>query len=414
MKKRGKHTSIIIVSFILLLMTGCNLQLSEDKQLIEPDMGFSIVNMVQSKGECYEYEAYEMNNDKEEYYFEIVILEKEKVIQIIRQEQQEYVSLKPSLERLISEVDINFDGKNDILIHRGNFGTQGASGYTCYLNQGEKFIEFSPFQIIFNPKINKEKKLIQGSNRESAIIYSHDMYEFIEGELIHSHSLILDYEQKIATEKQWKNQEWVVVYEYKDWEKEIYAEDTYWCLLSDKWEYFENTVLNTILSFIEYKEYIKYPTELTIEPTQYALKDLDGDQIPEVFLQHNAMGGDAISNEWYHTAIFAYNSEQGEMKYIKTLFHFGQLAYAKNIIHPDGLLYMQVRPDAFIGLKEYATIYKEQWEPLFVKGYVVEENEITYFIENDEGRIEIEEVYYHDTSILFQEEKLDFVEIYIN
>ncbi len=247
----------MVIGIIIFFLTGCgdienenvgNHMVMEDSQVVEreedtntltkpePDEGFVVVDVVITNGTCYEYHVYEMENEKLEYYFEIVVLENGEELQVIRQEQQEYASLKPSITSLISEVDIDFDGNNDILIHRGNFGTQGAAMYTCYRKEGEQFVEDPAFSEIANPLISRERQLIQGSSRSSMAVYVHDMYEFVQDELVNSYRLTMDFESEIAIEEEFLNQEWVVVNEYTNWEDEIYGEDTYWSILADHWE----------------------------------------------------------------------------------------------------------------------------------------------------------------------------------
>ena len=86
-------------------------------------------------------------------------------------------------------IDVDFDGKNDILVQNGHFGNQGLINYTCYLNRDGEYVLCKSFTEIPNVAVNEKNKVILGCWRNYAVSHSYAMYSFIKDEFVMTHRL---------------------------------------------------------------------------------------------------------------------------------------------------------------------------------------------------------------------------------
>ena len=107
----------------------------------------------------------------------IEIYEGERLIQTIEQPWVTPVYLS-AIEERVWEQDADFDGVEDIVFFDCYTGNQGAALYSCYLLRGSKFVECESFYGIFNPRFDKENKVISSFSRGSAISYSMSYYRY--------------------------------------------------------------------------------------------------------------------------------------------------------------------------------------------------------------------------------------------
>ncbi|WP_349948735.1 hypothetical protein ABFV83_10065 [Lacrimispora sp. BS-2] len=149
-------------------------------------------------------------------------------------------------------IDINFDGIPDILIDNGHFGTQGAVTYTCFFNNKDNYIRCDSFSSIANPAIDIKNKKILSTWRNWAASHSFAMFTLQNNEFIMTDCLteeadrsgddvwIFTIEKLVDGDLQ--KTETFTSNDYSDEEiyDMIYHEDSYWGLLSDKW----NTLYN--------------------------------------------------------------------------------------------------------------------------------------------------------------------------
>lgn len=87
--------------------------------------------------------------------------------------------------------DVNFDGKDDILVNLGQYGNQMIQYYYCLVWDETKnlYRRDESFKQIENPQINKEKQCIFSSSRISAASYSYKRFEFIGGHFVETATL---------------------------------------------------------------------------------------------------------------------------------------------------------------------------------------------------------------------------------
>ncbi|WP_310602117.1 XAC2610-related protein [Anaerosporobacter sp.] len=159
-------------------------------------------------------------------------------------------------------VDVNFDGKQDILIEKGHFGAQGLVTFTCFMNNDGTYEQGGGFGGISNSAIDNENKKVLSVWRNWAASHSWAMYSYEDGEYsmtdcLTEELIYVDGEDGSdeAKEEYWEytiekciDGEMQVVevfsekdYTYEEIEAKIYAEDSYWGLRSDKW----NTLFNS-------------------------------------------------------------------------------------------------------------------------------------------------------------------------
>lgn len=118
--------------------------------------------------------------------------------QKIHMNRDENCSLLPSKNNMVRVEDVNFDGYDDIIIHKGNFGAQGASGYEAYIwdESYKELIHEESFLEIPNHEIDYERKLITGSVRQSSIEHDELVYRFQNGEFVNVATLSMRFEEE--------------------------------------------------------------------------------------------------------------------------------------------------------------------------------------------------------------------------
>lgn len=156
---------------------------------VKVDDGYSLFDAAYLKGTEFEYAAYELRSQtaaetnyddfEEAPYWEVAVVKEGEVITVLRQNYDDYVNLITSVKYLVYELDVNFDGKNDILLHQGQFGAQGAAGYTCYLSTADSFELCHSFPN-FNTAISEIGHTVCTLNRDSAAEHSVEYYSYTE------------------------------------------------------------------------------------------------------------------------------------------------------------------------------------------------------------------------------------------
>ena len=87
--------------------------------------------------------------------------------------------------------DVNFDGKDDILVNLGRYGNQMIQYYDCLIWDETKklYRKDESFKQIENPQIDSKKRCIFSSSRISAASYSYKRFEFIDGHFVETATL---------------------------------------------------------------------------------------------------------------------------------------------------------------------------------------------------------------------------------
>lgn len=105
--------------------------------------------------------------------------------------------------------DVNFDGKDDILVNLGQYGNQMIQYYDCLVWDETKgqYCKDESFRQIENPQINNEKRCVFSSSRISAASYSYKRFEFIDGHFVETAALTQTFRASkrppLFTEKQY-------------------------------------------------------------------------------------------------------------------------------------------------------------------------------------------------------------------
>ena len=114
-----------------------------------------------------------------------------------------------SLNIRIDLQDVNFDGKDDILVNIGQYGNQMIQYYDCLVwdDIKKQYRIDESFKQIENPQINNEKRCVFSSSRISAASYSYKRFEFIDGHFVETASLTQTFraskQSPLFTEKQY-------------------------------------------------------------------------------------------------------------------------------------------------------------------------------------------------------------------
>ena len=105
--------------------------------------------------------------------------------------------------------DVNFDGKDDILVNLGRYGNQMIQYYDCFVwdETKKQYRKDESFKQIENPQINNEKQCVFSSSRISAASYCYKRFEFIDGRFMETAALTQTFraskQPPLFTEKQY-------------------------------------------------------------------------------------------------------------------------------------------------------------------------------------------------------------------
>ena len=231
---------------------------------IEIDEDCEIYAYTEISGEEYDYAVYGISRIKEDndddnswdssyhlLYYETVVLRDNAIVTVLRDDSYGGI-YSNDFEKIVVEEDVNFDGKNDILVLQGHFGTQGLVRYTCYL-QDESGFELCPsFSMIENPRVNSEDEVILASWRNWAASHSWEMYYYIGGEFVGKEMLTEEPAERSDssgdvwswTIEEFIDGKWVVTdyFTEEDYDEEylhqymVYGPDAHWDIGQDKWE----------------------------------------------------------------------------------------------------------------------------------------------------------------------------------
>ena len=184
-------------------------------------------------------------------YWTVLVYKDDELISVLRQDVEEYAEAIPLASELVTEIDVDFDGKNDVLFLLGHFGTQGAVCYNCYLQRGGDFVECPSFSSIPNPAVDADNEVILSCWRNSAASHSYAMFRFEGGEYIERERLTEeslrsdsnDYEwiwawtDEIFVDGEWEIREYFtdMDYDFETLYEKVHGENSYWGIDQDRW-----------------------------------------------------------------------------------------------------------------------------------------------------------------------------------
>lgn len=125
-----------------------------------------------------EYSDFKSSTSVQNAKFEIE-LKKQNEIKRISYSYPEKCFMADFVEEAYREVDVNFDGFNDVLIYLGSYGNQGVSYYHAYIwnNLIKDYVNTDSFDDIPNLVIDEKSKSILGNSRSSAAHYEYYVYK---------------------------------------------------------------------------------------------------------------------------------------------------------------------------------------------------------------------------------------------
>ncbi len=192
-----KKKVLLIVSLLVIctvLICGCKNDVKDEytsvfdeyEQYITLDDGYEISDFNGLSGEEFTYIVYEMQriDDENRKYWQAVVVKHDKVVTVIRQNIEDGAGPWPSTVDLVSEIDVNFDGRNDVLVYIGSFGTQGASAHRCFLqNEDGTLCESDSFPM-YNIAVSDTFYALRTTWRNHAAEHEETYYEYKDGEFV--------------------------------------------------------------------------------------------------------------------------------------------------------------------------------------------------------------------------------------
>ena len=144
-----------------------------------------------------------------------------KTAQEISYSYPSYIEFANDLNVWANLQDVNFDGKDDILVNLGRYGNQMIQYYDCLVwdETKKQYRKDESFKQIENPQISKEKQCVFSSSRISAASYSYKRFGFIDGHFVETATLTKTFRASkqlpLFTEKQYVKGKGLVTL-YKD------------------------------------------------------------------------------------------------------------------------------------------------------------------------------------------------------
>lgn len=223
---------------------------------ILPQDGYEIADYGESEGTNYSYAVYNMRSEDKAngeigLYWEIVVLQENDVAAVFRVEDEEHGDAFPSPSEMVTEIDVNFDGENDVLICLGHFGNQGAVRFKCFLATDAGFVQCPSFTDILNPSVDPIDQVIRSQWRNWAASHSWGIYTFTENTFIEKERLteepvdqgeneeqIWSWKDEVFIDGEWHTREYFTQ-EDTDSEmidRKLYGIESRWGLDQAKWE----------------------------------------------------------------------------------------------------------------------------------------------------------------------------------
>ena len=143
-------------------------------------------NLVESESiekESYTYniEIYETEN--QERYATIAVQKNASTITTLKVENDEWGDEFPSASNMINEEDVNFDGRQDILVKLGQFGENADNRYKCYIDNAENLEYCNGFEQIDNPDVYSDMQMIVGYAKGDSDLVTYNRYEYIDNSI---------------------------------------------------------------------------------------------------------------------------------------------------------------------------------------------------------------------------------------
>lgn len=183
-------------------------------------------------------------------YWEIVVLRNETVVDVLRIENDEHGFAVPACEDLVTEIDVDFDGANDLLLCLGHFGAQGSVAYKCWLTRDNVLVYYPSFTDISNPALDPERKEVLSQWRNMAVSHGYGIYRFLDDAFvmterlteqpadIASEEIVWSWTDEIFVDGAWQLREYFTQNDYDDetlYSEKIYGDTAYWDISSDRW-----------------------------------------------------------------------------------------------------------------------------------------------------------------------------------
>lgn len=213
-----KALVVVLVLFSVFTFCSCEMKTAEnngttdsDNVNIQVEQGCSLYDYVHLSGQEFDYDVYEIRSEKEyahrkyeKYYWIVDVFKDGNKIAEIRHDKPEYVEyMYPKAQDIVGEIDINFDGRNDIIIDHGYVDApmyMDKSYYTCYLQTDDGFEKLEGFENISNVCLDCQNKIYLSTSGSPYVWEIEASYKEENGKIV-----FIESSQELAESYEWLN-----------------------------------------------------------------------------------------------------------------------------------------------------------------------------------------------------------------
>jgi len=197
-----------------------NWVITEYLDYFEIEAGYHIVRNVEISGDQFDFVVYDLEaidaNDEEwlrSWHFIIIVKRDGEVFDVMRHDIRDS---SVTVNDVVIEVDLNFDGRNDILLSRGISMTTTCSRfrtYNAFLQMDDQLAYMPSFSTICSPYLDRENQRILAVQRvgETCSHVGNRMYELIDHEWVLFRELVFGNrieDRRYVTERMMVNGQW--------------------------------------------------------------------------------------------------------------------------------------------------------------------------------------------------------------
>jgi len=131
--------------------------------------GYHIVNNLEVLGDQFDFVIYDLRSIEEnergfiDWYFMVVVKQDDMVLDVLH--HPAYPPAQPGIHRIVVEVDINFDGLNDVLLFQGHIGNAAWRNYFAWLQTDNGLEEVA---LPGNPWLDRAREVVLSAGRSGA------------------------------------------------------------------------------------------------------------------------------------------------------------------------------------------------------------------------------------------------------
>ena len=206
----------------------------------EVEDGYYIVNNIEIAGEQFDFVVYELREMDEnewgqiDWYFMVVVKQDGIVWDVLH--HPSYPPTQPGIHRIVVEVDINFDGLNDVLLFQGAIGNSAWRNYYAYLQLDGALVEV---EFPGNPWLDWEREIVLSAYRSGAAWHAWQEHVWVDNELVTVAILERDAREIGVTPENLREGYRLIIFTEKLLVNDQWQERELCIYMSDDWSYHE-------------------------------------------------------------------------------------------------------------------------------------------------------------------------------